>query len=88
MSRHRAVLEKLLWMALIAWALTLLWGEALRDRVLSGRRRFRYPGPFPLLGLGPSIPEPLGRQALASAWRQFLERFHPLGRLPCQEAYS
>ncbi len=58
MSRHLAVLEKLLGMARIASGRVLLWGEALRDRAPVGPVWVPLLGSLPPPGARPVYPKP------------------------------
>ena len=61
MNKRRTLMEKMVALILIAYAIILLVGEALREKLFSeGSRKYKlFSGPFVFLKLRPDIPPPL-----------------------------
>ena len=65
MNKRRSLMEKMVALILIAYAIVLILGEALRAQLFpEGSRKYKlFSGPFVLLKLKPDIPPPLLAQA-------------------------
>ena len=71
MSRSERIVDLLLWIALLAYALVVWVGEFVRDHVLTHWERPRYSGCFVLLRRPDRTRGPTFLEALRHAWREF-----------------